>query len=390
MDLNNFYQDNASSPQNFDIFMDVQDDFFKIMNDYLSQLHRNFVIGQMETYRIIDTQNIPIVEALYNLTDVLLIGRVSELLFQSGLSFDEKIVAWNSMNSNDSLKLDALDIAGKYLELSAQSVYPFEGEPASPAFSVVSMDLYDGEYKFQIGVDFDIRRNRLYLLSERAYSQTLNVNKIFTARCIAIDYDTPSRYIGKNFGLSQYDDFSKDVFNEILSNLTKAALSGPSIRSMRTGVDIITGDKDSCVIYDKFTKNNKRISEWDHYNLTPFDFIIEIPALYMSSVSFSDIVKKYIDSVKLASSNYQVIFNSSYDDTYARHISAEDQSHLFNISMLETDPYNYRFVEPQTNRIDRLIGSTLVTEYVHGYAKFEEGQIKTTDTQTMEETVVYF
>lgn len=386
--LNNFYKDNASYPHVFDIFLDIEKGAYDAINEYTDQIRRNFVIGEMETYRIIDIQKVPVAAATYDLVDLLSTVDVIVLLDMEAMTMEERIVAWNAMEPNAAERIAALNITNTFIEFTAQTVYPFQGEPASPSFEIVSFDLYDEDTKFQFGIDYDIQYNKLYLLSERCSSKTLNQQKSFILRNIAIDYDTPSRYLGKNFNLPKYPDFSKDLYNDILANLTVAALFGPMIAGMEYGVDVVTGASGSATIYDKYSLNTKRQALWQDYTMTPFDFIIELPAEYSVSESLSDIIKLYIDTVKLSDTDYQMIFNSVYEDNYSRHISADDEEFHINAKATHEEQYRYRIVVPQTNSLSHRTNSTFRTEVIRGFARYEEATVTIKDLSTGQETVV--
>ena len=369
--LSNFYRDNAPEAYNFDISKRVMAAVFNAMTAYVAQIRRNFVIGEMETYRIIPVQTIPAADGLYDIQTLLCHAGVESLLGLQGKTITERIAAWDAMASNDLMKIKALDVYGAYISLSAIIVPESEIKIPNPSYNIVSMDIYSDDTKFQIGVDFDIRSNKLYLLSSDMSSKTLNESASFVCKHIAIDFDTPTRYIGKNFNLPRYPDLSKDVYNDMLANLTTAALAGPEIRNMAAGVDIITGGKGSTVIYDRWMKNNKRAANWYDYNLSPFDFIIEIPASYMSSESMADIIKRYIDTVKLADTNYTVLFNSMYEDQYARPVEAVDDV-VVSPSVSTDDVYNYMVIFPQTNNVAYTLNGNFMTAVMKGYSREDD------------------
>ena len=387
--LSNFYTDNASEINIFEIFLDAEKQLFDLMTDYTNQIKSNFSIGEMETYRIIDTQTISIAPATYDLSTLLTMDAVVNYLGMASNTLLERIENWNALEANDASKISALNIAGYCVAFSASTVTISDSFPPLMDFTLVSMDLYYGEKKFQIGVDFDIKNNKLYLLSEDCYHMS-NAGKAFTLRNIAVDFNTTQRYIGKNFNITQYEDFSKDIFNDILSNLVKAALKGPSIAGMKAGIDTITGVEGSGNIYDMFSLDTKRRSMWDDYNLTPFDFIIELPAEYSDSESLSDLIKKFVDVVKLPETNYDILFTSLNSETYNRHVLADDSDYYLSTAVTYTEDYKYRTVIAQTNVLDYMLNSNFVTEDVNGYLVYETGEITILDTSTGNSTIVIF
>ena len=388
--LNNFYQNNSSTACNFYSLIDSENKAIKMVKRYVEQIKRNFLIGQMETYRISEAQSIPVLTGLYTLPLVLSNSSVESYLGQSGMTLTQKIAAWESLDMDNFLKIGALDIMGYYIALEAITIDPPSESLATGAAKIVSMDVYDKDVKYQIGVDFDIANNRLYLLSPECYSISLNSGKSFLCQNIAIDFDTTTRYIGANFNLPEYSDFSKDVYNDMVASLTKAALAGPSIKNMRAGIDIITGVENSSAIYDRFSANNSLLSLWNNYSLTPFDFVIQIPAEYMNSDSLSDIIKRYIDTVKLAESNYVTIFNSISTEDYSAHISViEDTSIVCRIDP-GVESYKYIKLYPQTNNTAYLLNQSFTTGTAKGYSKDDEAFCTITNLSTLQQTVVQF
>jgi hypothetical protein len=385
--LSNFYTDNATEINIFNVFLDAEKRMFDQMDDYTKQIKHNFLIGGTETYRIIDIQNISVADAVYDIGTLLTMDSVITFLDLSAMSLTERITYWNSLESNDTLKVSALNLAGYYVEFNAATVYPANGFPPVMDFNVVSFDVYRGDTKFQIGVDYDIKNNKLYLLSEECRSLN-NKNVAFTLRNIAIDFDTANRYFGANFNLVQYEDFSKDIFNEMMANLIKAALKGPSIAGMKAGIDTITGIDGSGAVFDMYSLDTKRRSMWDNYGLSPFDFIIELPAEYSDSDSLSDLIKRFIDAVKLPETYYGILFSSTDTETYARHIVTNDSYHSFSAEITHTDDYRYRTVEAQTNVLTYLLNDNFTTESVHGFLRYEETQITIIDTTNGNRTLV--
>jgi hypothetical protein len=385
--LNNFYTDNATEINVFNVFLDAEKQMFDCIDDYTNQIKHNFLIGGTETYRIIDIQDIAVSDAVYDLSTLLTMDSVVNAMGLSTQTLTERITYWESLDSNDAIKINALNLAGYYTEFSAITVYPSNGFPPEMDFNVVSFDMYSNDTKFQIGVDFDIKNNKLYMLSE-ACRNLINKDRVFTLRNIAIDFDTTNRFFGANFNLVQYEDFSKDIFNEMLSKLIKAALKGPSIAGMKAGIDTITGISGSGAVFDKYSLDTKRRTMWDNYHLSPFDFIIELPAEYSDSVSLSDLIKRFIDVVKLPESNYAILFSSIDSETYARHIETDDSYHSFNLDVTTDEGYQYRTVEAQTNVLTYLLNDNFTTEDVHGYLAYEQASVTIIDTTNGNRTLV--
>lgn len=358
--LTNFYNDNAYDIDDLNVFMKIEDNVFLSMTDYASQIMRNRVLGFVETYRVFPVNNIPAGAACYDIYAVLSNEEVNVMLgLDSDSTLAERKAAWDSLLPNDPIKLRALDQCENYVDFSeSYTVYPFNGVPVPLTFNVISFDLYIDDQRMQIGVDFDISHNRLYFLSDRARNLD-NRSKKFTAYDIAIDYNTVIRYYGDNFNLPQYEDISKNVYNEILQRLISSALKGPTPQNMTNGIMTLFGDGK---IYDYFSAPDNKKDLWNDGELSPFAFVAEIPLLTAAArLSFTDIAKRWLDKVKPTYTNYYILIYDEYDADYERAIESNDiydvhagenRSHYDIIYDEKADAYEWSILYPQTNNPD--------------------------------------
>ena len=383
--LANFYDDNAYNINDFKLFLKTDDEVWQELIDYSDQLNRNQVLGKIETYRIFPINIIPCAPAVYDVGVVMSVPEVATYLELTHLTVEERVPYWDTYAINDERKIKALDLAGFYIEFLSVTVYPYNGYPEPLRFNVVGMDLYLGEDKLQLGVDYEIRNNRLYLLSSKA-ATTLNSGRSFVAYDIAVDYNTVSRYYGDNFKLPQYPDMSKDVYNDILQKIVKSALGGPTIKSIRSGLSAIVDGAD---VYDLISATDEHKVMWKTKDLTPFDFVIEIPAEKATSTTMADVIKRYIDVVKPAQSTYVILLKSSYEEVYSRHQKASYTALCIitdDTLANRTEVYRYSSVNSLTNDAEYVLNDNFMTQDTHGAHTQEEAASTLINVETGEET----
>ena len=310
MDFNNFYEDYAFKPEDFEVLDGMYRGVVKTICNYIAPLQDNRIARFIEDYRFIPTQYINIKDGLYEPYNI----------FTS-----EELIVWNNPSTSIKEKAEMLRNRGKFITLTternllqgiASSGTEEDGDTTGiNDGKVIDFQLTDpekGNILLSAGVDYYYADNQLFLFGDYAATDR---NPILKMTDVAIDFNTVNDILGKNLELSYRQDLiSKVEFNDFVRILTLSALKGFKINGAMDGISELASVSEYVTIFDKFTNDPEKAEMWNEteFGLGPFDFVIMYP-LILDAYRIS-LIGEYIDKIRHVFTNYQVLGYDFYED----------------------------------------------------------------------------
>lgn len=314
MELNNFYDDYAFTPEDFDVLDGMYKGIVKNICDYMTPLQDNRIARYIEDYRFIPMQYLDISEGTYDIYNI----------FTS-----EEIKVWNDKNISMSERVEMLRNCGKYISIVAErnlflstgnetlggveeDLSAYEEVNNGKIINFTLKDPDNNDIILSPGVDYYYSNNQLFLFGDYA-----DVNRTAPLKMIdiAIDFDTVSDILSKNLELGfRQDAISKVEFNDFIRVLTLSALKGFKVNGAMGGISELPSISEYVTIFDRFTDDPDKAEMWNETDsgLGPFDFVIMFP-LILDKYRVS-LIGEYIDKVRHVFTNYQILGYDFYDD----------------------------------------------------------------------------
>ena len=307
--LSNFYRDYGYSEADIDFFIDLYEEMGQALLDYLKAVKRNQVIRTMETFRRYNFAAFEAHTACYKI-ETLLSNNASAAL--AGVSGDiyKRVNDWNYFATDDN-KIKMLNSVGKYIQLSAKRVFDKVEPP------IISLELYDiQKTKLELGADYLLKDNRIYLLGDAAKASANNASLI--AVNIFVDYDSPASLVGSRVGVGYTSAISKPEYRDFIQMVAHAMIKGPTIKNLKDSFNTLAGWENSNII-DLASATGVRKEMWVNpvtAILTPFDFLVTIPASATATVGLDelgnlvanddriDIFKLFMNAIKPVDTGY--------------------------------------------------------------------------------------
>lgn len=307
--ISNFYKDHGIGDAGISFFIDLYEEMGKAIDEYIFSVKRNQNIRTMEAFRKYNLAVFPASDAQYVLETLL-----SNISYTDGSSLSgtiqDKVFQWTNVIPVQE-KISILDKAGKYIRLSAKRVFD-DIEP-----EIIGLELQDvGRGKLLENIDYILRDNKVYLIGDRAYPSSLLT--YLTATNIFVDYNTPERFLGSRIGIGYSEKVTKPEYRDFIQMAAYVLMNGPSIRNIKDAFNMIAGWEGAGVV-DRVSATGAKKDMWDkpgYAVLTPFDFLVTIPASSISMVGLSDtgemiykedridVFNQFLNVVKPTDTNY--------------------------------------------------------------------------------------
>lgn len=312
-DINNFYEDYAFNPEDFENLVNMYRGVIKNISDYISPLQDNRIARYIEDFRIIPTQYIDTKEGTYD----------PEVIFTS-----DELKVWNDIHTSTFEKVELLRNRLKFITLTAnrQLLQREQSDKYTEEFSTsvakinngeivdfILKDPFDGDRTLSAGLDYYYSNNQLFMLGD--YADPSRENTILKMTDIAVNFETVDDILGKNLNLPFKNEFiSKIEFNDFVRILTLSAIKGFKLNSVLDGVNELPLIGDLVQVFDKFTDDPEKAELWDNVSngLGMFDFVIMYP-LTLDTYRIS-LIHEYLDAVRHVFTNSQVIGYDFYED----------------------------------------------------------------------------
>lgn len=310
MDFNNFYEDYAFKPEDFEVLEGMYKGVVKALCDYIRPLQDNRIARYIEDYRFIPIQYIDISDGLYDIYNI----------FAS-----EEVKVWNDKELSMKDRVEMLRNRGKYIELTAnrnllQDYDSSEDEGTGDLTGINKGDIVDFILKdpqndnavLTPGVDYYYSNNQLFLFDDYADPNRTPVLKMEE---VAIDFNTVDDMLGKNLNLTYRQDLIPKIeFNDFVRILTLCSVKGFKINSAMNGISEIASISEYVTVFDRFTNDPEKAEMWNEteFGLGPFDFVIMFP-LILDTYRVS-LIGEYIDKIRHSHTNFQVLGYDFYED----------------------------------------------------------------------------
>lgn len=310
MDFNNFYEDYAFKPEDFEVLDGMYKGVVKTICNYIAPLQDNRIARCIEDYRFIPIQYLDVAEGVYDIYTILT---------------SEEIKVWNDKSTSVKDKVEMLRNRGKYIQLTTernllQGLDSAEDEGTTDPTGIndgkiidfVLKDPQKNNITLSAGIDYYYADNQLFLLGDYADPERTAPLRMEE---IAIDFNTVDDILGKNLELKYRQDLIPKVeFNDFVRVLTLSAIKGFKINSAMSGISEIASISEYVQIFDKFTDDPEKAEMWNEteFGLGPFDFVIMYP-LILDSYRIS-LIGQYIDKIRHMFTNYQVLGYDFYED----------------------------------------------------------------------------
>lgn len=358
MDLNNFYEDYAFNPDDFELVEGMYRKVVQPIIDYIYPLQDNRIARYIEDYRIVPIQYIDISEASYTLSSLLT---------------SEQLKSWDSMEMEE--KVQILKENGRYIQLTADRQL-FNSDPVNDiieepidesANQIIDFELWETDekgYQLVSGIDYYCRDNQLFFFDKFA-SPNLE-RTILKMTSIAIDFNTVDDILGENLNLTYLpEEIPKIEFNDFVRVLTLAALRGFVLKDVESGINELPSIQNDIEIFDKNVSDPEKAAMWKNgeLELGPFDFVVYFPAeLDYYRVS---LICEFLDKIRYLSSHYHSISYDNQIEEYSLNVTGDEL--WDDITYIEDDPYGefsdtnfYLNGSSRTNRADSRWGYAAV------------------------------
>lgn len=306
--LSNFYSEYGYKDLNIDFFVNLYLEMADALDEYLNGIRRDQTVKSMDAFKKFNFAVLNGHGATYDLSSILLDTTYAGMLSLSG-SLSEREDKWRSTPL--SVKATILTKLGKYITISAKRVLDLV-EP-----EILALDLTDIDGRAYVeGYDYFLQDNKLFLLGSAATASVQN-SKII-AYNIFVNYKTPEDLLGSRIGIGYSNAISYPEYRDFLQMVTHVLIKGPTVANLKDAFNTLAGWSGSNII-DKISATGVRSAMWknpDTAVLTPFDFLVIIPATVANTVGISetgelvaksdriDIFKLFIDIVKPLDTSY--------------------------------------------------------------------------------------
>ena len=358
MDLNNFYEDYAFNPDDFELVEGMYRKVVQAIIDYIYPLQDNRIARHIEDYRIVPIQYIDISEASYTLSSLLT---------------SEQLKSWDSMEMEE--KVQILKESGRYIQLTADRKL-FNSDPVNDiieepidesANQIIDFELWETDekgYQLVSGIDYYYRDNQLFFFGKFA-SPNLERTMLKMTN-IAIDFNTVDDILGENLNLTYLPEKTPKIeFNDFVRVLTLAASRGFVLKDVESGINELPSIQSDIEIFDKNVSDPEKAAMWENgeLELGPFDFVVYFPAeLDYYRVS---LICEFLDKTRYLSSHYHSISYDNQIEEYSLNVTGDDL--WDDITYIEDDPYGefsdtnfYLNGSSRTNRADSRWGYAAV------------------------------
>lgn len=284
--LSNFYKEYSYPDSGIDFFLKLFQEMGQAVDHYLTTVQRDQTIKSMEAFKRYNFAAFRAHGACYKIEELLADASLSAI-FPIGGSTEDKIKAWTTFESvngfpaiSDEQRVEFLEKAGKGIQLSAKRVLD-DVEPR-----IVSLNLFDMQKRqYTHGFDFILSNNKIYLFGQVAVPSVDNSSLIATQ--VYVDYDSPNRLIGSRIGIGYNENISKPEYRDFIQMVSYVLIKGPTVKNIRDSFNLLAGWENSDVI-DYVSAKGVRRELWTNTEggaiLTPFDFLVTIPARSASTV----------------------------------------------------------------------------------------------------------
>lgn len=357
LNLSNFYAEHGYEGINIDFFIDKYIETGQAIEEYLRQVKSNQTLKSMEVFRKYNFAAFKGHKACYDLESLLMRTSNATALGLSG-SFSERKTQWE--NISDDIKADFLNSQGLYIELSAKRNY----DDVNP--EIVSLDLTDLSKRSLVeGIDYLLKNNKIYLIGDSAVAGYENSDLIATN--IFVDYDTPNRLLGSRIGVGYNSNITKSEYKDFIVMVAYALIKGPTIKNLKEAFDVLIGWEGS-EINDKYKATGVRKEMWDNSEtaiLTPFDFLVTIPASLISTVGLDetgkivssgdrlDVFRSFLNVVKPIDTDYILALSENILDVLSLNDNITERTRFSTEDFSDpiSDIHNIPTVKPESDLV---------------------------------------
>jgi hypothetical protein len=322
--FSNFYKEYGYEDLNMEFFVNLYLEMTDSLEEYLASIKRNQAIKSMGAFRKYNFAVIDGHKATYNLATILetpWVTRYLKSIKNPGSTedwdpfWDDPIELYWKILPLENMGF-ILDRFGYHITLSAKRPL----DDVDP--DVVSVDIIDfNKTPYTEGSDFFILSNKIYFIGDAARATA--ANKTLFAYNIYVNYKTPEKLLGSRIGIGYSSAVSYPEYRDFLQMITQVLLKGPTVLNLRDALNSIAGWTGSDVV-DMVGASGVREAMWKNPAtaiLTPFDFLITIPAAVSNTVGVEktpetgettlvaksdrlDLFRSFIDIVKPVDTNY--------------------------------------------------------------------------------------
>lgn len=279
--LSNFYKEYKDDSESIDFLFDIFEDIGLLIEEYLYSVKRNQVISSMEAFRRFHFAAFEGHSACYDIEELLTLDSNASYIGLSG-DVTKRVEAWNTTVSKSN-KVKLLNRTGHYIGLSAKR----DSDTYEP--EIVDLTLKNIHRTELIkNVEYIFENNRVYLLGSLATETVSNSRLIATD--VFVDYDFPYELLGKRIGIPYSSDITKPEYRDFIQMVAYVAVKGPTLKNLKSAFNTLAGWEGSNIV-DMISAKGARQDMWLNPStaiLTPFDFLVTIPASAASTVGYTD------------------------------------------------------------------------------------------------------
>ena len=280
-DLSNFYKNYGNDSGSIDFLFSLFEDIALLIEEYLYSVKRNQVISSMEAYRRFHFAAFEGHQACYNILELLSLDSNASYIGLSG-DISGRVASWNNTVTREN-KIKLLNRTGKYIGLSAKR----ESDVSEP--EIVDLTLKNiHRTELVKNVDYILENNRIYLLGKLATETVSNSRLIATN--VFVDYDFPYNLLGERIGIPYSSEITKPEYRDFIQMVAYVLVKGPTLKNLKDSFNTLAGWEGSNIV-DMISAKGARQDMWlnpDTAILTPFDFLVTIPASAASTVGYTD------------------------------------------------------------------------------------------------------
>lgn len=286
-ELSNFYNTYGYEEEFIPGLFQCYLDSFEMLENYLKQIESNINSSECETFRTIPYASTETNMWEYTIETLVISSKFPEYTDMSNAQF-----LWDNMTADE--KVPILDDLGRYIELQLATGINNTNAKA------IDLKLYDYDDSLLIkNIDYKLSNNKIYPINQ--YVSMPNEKVIL--KDIIVDFG----YIFKRTGVfinKEYESvMSKQEYRDTNVAFMEAAGKGPTTVNLDKSLSSMFYD-DSFDIIDIGSADLRKKFLWETGVISPFDFVINIPATYSEDPDRVDLFAEYIHIVKPSDTNY--------------------------------------------------------------------------------------
>lgn len=313
-----FYKDFLYKKDQIEVLTKAYSGVFKIFSSIITENDNNNIVTSMETYKRIPFQRIDVTGAMYSLESILNNATLmSGIGIKPSMSMLEKKEIWQTVSTQERAQL--IDKAGYSIYFTSyQKISDAISEKSN--YDIIDFEVLDMYNNYLVrNVDYVFYDNKLILLKEFSLDDSYK-KKFLILKNIVIDTGLIEDKLGNPLNAPFSEDFTRTDYSETLKAFIGAAAGGPKINNLTKALNkysILDGLK----VIDRKNAVDEKVF-WDNpqYGLSPFDFLILLPAEFLYKAEKLQYIKSFFSQIKPAYSSYVFLptITSTYDKLYLK------------------------------------------------------------------------